>query len=161
MGFRRSSLRHISRTLLSSEDVASKKGLDAARPTGWRFLVRVGSGFVGIGESAEADGGSSSRLAKLDSASRAQSLARLLESVEHIVEAEDPSEDFELRYLRIPALVATSFWLHGPQSDLVVPIEIDGQDSDLPQLMNASEYFESLVTPALKRLEEDEKEIGG
>lgn len=142
--------------VLELKDVARSRGLSAARPTGWRFLIRDGDNFVGIGESADALDGGASRFSKLDPASRAETIALALRRAESQVGDRD---DFELRYLRIPSLFINAIWLHGLNRDFLLPTE--GQSSEGDEPVDASGFLRALAPRARERLAVDDGELGG
>jgi hypothetical protein len=140
--------------VLELKSVANEDGVGAAHPTGWRFLVRRGPEFIGVGETSEAMSGEASRFSKLEPAPEARSVARALRLVE--TAATDLRDDFEVRYLRIPALYTTTIWLHGSSTDFVMPI-----DAKKPDLTDAKQFLHELAERARQRLDTDDKTIGG
>jgi len=100
--------------------------LEAAVPTGWRYLILQGDDAVAAGTVVESHG-------KLEfSALNEGRLVGL--TVESLTAAEaafeDEHKDFELRYLEIRPLHFSAVWLHSEDEDFILPLE-DSQDADI------------------------------
>jgi hypothetical protein len=100
------------------QDLAQGKGIDAARPVGWRTFLVDGQSVVGLAEVAERGGALANEASVFEGA--------LVERSSEAIEAADQSgagaaDPYELRILQVPALHVLAAWLHGPK-DLFVPV---------------------------------------
>ncbi len=146
--------------VLALADLINDKGVGAAHPTGWRFLVRDGDRFLGVGETEEVSQAESD-FAQFDSASLALRTAGALREVE--ARATSLNQDFEVRYLRIPEVLCSGLWLHGVRSDLLMILETarprpQAADHDL---VEAEEYLRALADEVRAEPVADDDLIGG
>jgi hypothetical protein len=106
---------------LGLTDLAAGKGLDAAKPTGWRYLVQEGDNVLASAETVVG-----SRGEQVFSAFNEGRFVDSSASAIHAVRAfpEVKQGDFELRLLNIPGLYVLALWLHHTQAkgDLLVPL---------------------------------------
>ena len=103
------------------DDLAGESTLeDAARPTGWRFLVEEAREPVAAAEVHDETGASVP--AQVTEGQFVRSTAEGLRAAEaHPSVAE---ANFEARTLRVPALNLVALWLHSPDAeDLFVPLD--------------------------------------
>ena len=106
---------------LGLSDLVAGKGLDAARPTGWRYLVQEGDNVLASAETVAGPGGEQVFSAFNESRfvdSSAQALRAVGES------PEVAQGGFELRLLNVPGLYVQALWFHGTQGkgDLLQPL---------------------------------------
>lgn len=106
---------------LDLSDLVTGKGLDAARPTGWRYLVQEGDKVLASAETVAGPRGEQVFSAFNESRFVASS-ASAIRAVREIPEVEQ--DDFELWLLNVPGLYVLALWLHGAQGkgDLLVPL---------------------------------------
>lgn len=114
------------------DDLAAGKLLDAAKQTGWRYLlvqndVAVGEAEVGARRAAARTRGTKggAKTAKLeflglthgpftDATIDALSAAERMPKV--------AKADYEMRLLKVPAVYLAALWLHGADTDIVIPM---------------------------------------
>ena len=108
------------------EDLAAGKLLDAAKQTGWRYLLvqndtAVAEAEVGAGH-AGARGARSGKLEFLGLTHGPFTGA----TIEALTAAERMPKvakaDYELRLLKVPAVYLAALWLHGGNADIVIPM---------------------------------------
>jgi hypothetical protein len=106
---------------LGLSDLVAGKGLDAARPTGWRYLVQEGDNVLASAETVVGSRGEQVFSAFnegrfVDSSAKAMRAAREFPEV--------GQGGFELRLLNVPGLYVLALWLHNPQGkgDLLQPL---------------------------------------
>jgi hypothetical protein len=104
---------------LNVDDLKSRRGLDAARPTGWRFLVEVGEKVVAAAQTKTVEGGRQA-FAHLNEGPFVAGTLRALSAVDRLDDAGDG--EAEVRLLQVPALYFVGLWLHGANGDMVVPV---------------------------------------
>jgi hypothetical protein len=107
------------------EDCTRVKFLDAARPTGWRYIVTVGDQVF-----IAALGDEPSNKLEFQSLTRgglADRLAAALAVAETVTQGETSVS--ELRLLELPALYLYSVWLHGDE-DRFIPFVDESRGRD-------------------------------
>ena len=120
------------------DDLVAGRGLDSARPVGWRYLVEESGQPIATAETAVAPDGTEvmSQFTEgpyVDATANAVKAARALPQLE--------AAGYDLRLLRIPALYLMALWLHSPHNDLLIPlapspIGREGQITPVPELMS-------------------------
>jgi len=143
---------------LRQSDLLAGRGFEVANATGWRYLVRVGSSFVGVAETADGDEAQPESLAKVDPPTRADFVASLLRRAELWAQAREVL--LELRYLRIPAANAAGIWLHADAEDWIYPVELGGKrstadDSRETHPIAGQEFIADARRLAVKRADDD------
>ncbi|MDN5940004.1 MAG: hypothetical protein L0H83_15270 [Salinisphaera sp.] len=106
---------------LGLTDLAAGKGLDAAKPTGWRYLVQEGDNVLASAETVAGPRGEQV-FSAFNEGRFVASIASAIRVVREIPEVEQGG--FELRLLNVPGLYVLALWLHGAQGkgDLLVPL---------------------------------------
>jgi hypothetical protein len=106
---------------LDLSDLVAGKGLDAARPTGWRYLVQEGDNVLASAETVVGPRGEQVFSAFnegrfVDSSAKAMRAAREFPEV--------GQGGFELRLLNVPGLYVLALWFHETQGqgDLLQPL---------------------------------------
>jgi hypothetical protein len=107
---------------LGLTDLAAGKGLDAAKPTGWRYLVQEDDKVLASAESVAVGSANEHVFSAFNEGSFVASSASAIRAVREIPEVEQSG--FELRLLNVPGLYVLALWLHGAQGkdDLLVPL---------------------------------------
>jgi hypothetical protein len=106
---------------LGLTDLAAGKGLDAAKPTGWRYLVQEGDNVLASAETVA--GPREEQVFSAFNESRfVDSSAKAMRAVREFPEVGQGG--FELRLLQLPGLYVQALWLHDPQGkgDLLQPL---------------------------------------
>jgi hypothetical protein len=107
---------------LGLTDLVAGKGLDAAKPTGWRYLVQEDDKVLASAESVAVGPANEHVFSAFNEGSFVASSASAIRAVREIPEVEQGS--FELRLLNVPGLYVLALWLHSVQGkdDLLVPL---------------------------------------
>jgi hypothetical protein len=107
---------------LGLTDLAAGKGLDAARPTGWRYLVQEGDKVLASAESVAMGAANEHVFSAFNEGGFVASSASAIRAVREAPEVEQGG--FELRLLNVPGLYVLALWLHGApgKGDLLVPL---------------------------------------
>jgi hypothetical protein len=124
---------------LGLDGIAAKR-LDAAMPSGWRYLVMEGDRALA---SSEVD--TSGRPSLVNAGPFVESTAAAIEELESRPEVADGS--FELRFLKVPALHVFAAWL-ADGSDLVMPLSPAPAFLEAGRLYSEQEFLEALQAPA-------------
>lgn len=108
---------------LGLADLVAGKGLAAAKPTGWRYLVQSGETALASAETALTPTGPEHVFSAFNSGRSVTSTAEAIRAVQALPEMGQSS--FELRLLHVPGLYFTALWVHGGQAanDLLVPLD--------------------------------------
>jgi hypothetical protein len=103
-------------------DLAAGKGLDAAKPTGWRYLVQEDDKVLAAAESVAVGPADEYAFSAFNEGSFVASSASAIRAVREIPEVVQGG--FELRLLNVPGLYVLALWLHDAQGkgDLLVPL---------------------------------------
>lgn len=129
--FRTPALRNATGTLQLAEphqvftldltDLVAGKGLDAARPTGWRYLVQEGDNTLASAETVAGPKGEQV-FSAFNESRFVDSSAKALRAVEEAPEVAQGG--FELRLLNVPGLYVQALWFHETQGrgDLLQPL---------------------------------------
>ncbi len=107
---------------LGLTDLAAGKGLDAAKPTGWRYLVQQGDNVLASAESIVVGPANEHVFSAFNEGRFVASSASAIRAVREIPEV--GRGGFELRLLNVPGLYVLALWLHAAQGsgDLLVPL---------------------------------------
>jgi hypothetical protein len=133
---------------LGLTDLVAGKGLEAAKPTGWRYLVQEGDRVLASAETVLAGQGNDHVFSAFNegrlvaATADAIRIARELPDVNH--------GDFELRLLSVPGLYFTAVWAHEPQGarDLLLPLTPSFVDAPAGQPVLASRLLDELASKA-------------
>jgi hypothetical protein len=106
---------------LGLDDLRSASGLDAARPTAWRYLVRDGERVVAAAESVLDPTAATPTVVQVNEGPFVAATAAALTAIRG--DARVQAQAFTQRLLHVPALHAMALWLHhdGPD-DMLVPL---------------------------------------
>ena len=121
---------------LGLADLVAGKGLEAATPTGWRYLVQQGDKTLASAETALTGTAPEHVFAAINEGRFVASTADAIRTARALPEVS--KGNFELRLLRVPGLYFTAVWLHGAQgtSDVLVPLdEMAGKPVPAAQLL--------------------------
>ncbi|WP_166296794.1 hypothetical protein [Bradyrhizobium sp. 2S1] len=129
---------------LGLDDLLAKKDLQAAKSTGWIFLVHDGNQTLASAEAVPTGTGDEQVLSALNEGRAVGSTAEAIRTVRGLPEVS--KDDFELRLLRVPALYVTALWLHktAGTGDLVVPLAPSPVDAQIGQAAPASQLIDEL-----------------
>ena len=106
---------------LGLSDLAAGKGLDAAKPTGWRYLVQEGDNVLASAETVVGLRGEQV-FSAFNEGRFVDSSAKAMRAVREFPEVGQGG--FELRLLNVPGLYVLALWLHETQGkgDFLVPL---------------------------------------
>jgi hypothetical protein len=124
------------------------KGLEAAVPTGWRYLVQDGEKVLASAETVLGAAGGEHVFSAFNEGRFVASTAQAIASARELPEVAKRS--FELRYLQVPALYASALWLHdaGGNGDLLVPLAPSPLDAAAGVAVPAAQLLAELVAKA-------------
>ncbi|MBN9133511.1 MAG: hypothetical protein J0H48_09130 [Nitrosospira multiformis] len=107
---------------LGLDDLAAGKGLEVAKPTGWRYLVQEDDKVLASAESVAVGPANEHVFSAFNEGSFVASSASAIRAAREIPEVEQGG--FELRLLNVPGLYVLALWLHGARGkdDLLVPL---------------------------------------
>ena len=107
---------------LGLDDLIAGRGLEAAKPTGWRYLVQDGEKVVASAEKPMPGTAGDHVFSAINEGRFVASTAEAIGRARALPEVGKGS--FELRYLQVPGLYASALWLHaaGGGGDLLVPL---------------------------------------
>jgi hypothetical protein len=125
-------------------DLAAGKLLKVARPAGWRYLIIQGTSAVAEVELGS-DDGSRGQLdfRGLHQSPFSNATLKALRMAEDLPQVK--KQDYELRFLTVPAVYLAAVWLHGEDGDIVIPIHQppEGLEANRP-------YSEKAIITALQ-----------
>ena len=102
-------------------DLASGHLLSAAESSCWRYILMHGTNVVGVAElSADAKTGKGLEFAGLYDTGFAEETLEALREAEKLPQIQ--KQDYEIRFLDIPAVHFCAVWLHGKSDDIVIPL---------------------------------------
>jgi len=139
--------------VVSLNDLASGRMLSAARLTTWRYLIVHGSNAVAEAElNADEKAGKALDFLALHQSPFANETLEALHRAEELQQVKE--NDYELRYLKIPAVYLAAVWLHGKSDDILIPLPPP------PTGVRANEpYSERQLINALKSLAQTAKKF--
>lgn len=103
---------------LDVDDLRARRGIDAARDIGWRYLVEVREQVVAAAQTRVTREGRHT-FAQLNEGPFVAGTVRALAVAERL---EDDGDEAEVRLLNVPALYFVGLWLHRENGDVVVPV---------------------------------------
>jgi len=127
------------------DDLVAGRGLDSARPVGWRYVVEAAGQPIASAETTLAADGTTHLLSDINEGPFVGATADAVRSLH--ARRELQAGVLELRLLRIPALYVMALWLHSAATDLLVPLAPSpvGREG---QLVPAAELITELATRA-------------
>jgi hypothetical protein len=104
------------------DDLVAGRGLAAARPTGWLYLVQEGDKVLASAEAVRTGTGDDHVFSAFNEGRFVASTADAIRTARGLPEVRQ--DGFELRLLRVPGLYVTALWLHKAQGtgDLLIPL---------------------------------------
>jgi hypothetical protein len=132
---------------LGLTDLAAGKGLDAAKPTGWRYLVQEGDNVVASAETVAGPGGEQI-FSAFNEGRFVDSSAKAMRTVRDFPEVLQGG--FELRLLSVPGLYVLALWLHDSQGkvDLLQPLAPSPVETPADRPAPASVLLKELAAKA-------------
>ncbi|MGD0602941.1 MAG: hypothetical protein ABSA53_04980 [Streptosporangiaceae bacterium] len=134
---------------LGLADLAAGRGLEAATPGRWRYLVQEGDNALAAADTVAAGPGHGYVFSAFNEGRFVTSTAEAIQ-----VAQENPEVsrgDFELRLLHVPGLHVMALWLHdgeGNANDLLVPLEPSPVDTPTGQPVPAAVLLQELAAKA-------------
>jgi hypothetical protein len=134
-------------------DAVAEKGLGAATPAGWRFLVMDKDRVVASAELA----GDSGENPLLNGGPYVGSTAAAIDDMERLPELAEA--EFELRILKVPALYVVAAWLVG-EGQLLVPLEPAPSFLEPGKPYSEGDFVAALAGPAQAILAQGDDALG-
>jgi hypothetical protein len=133
---------------LDLADLAAGKGLEAAKPAGWRYLVQQGDNVLASAETALAPTGTEHVFSSFNEGGFVKSTAEAIRTAYALPQVNQGQ--FELRLLRVPALYVMALWIHDPgkNSDVLVPLEPSPTDLPAGKPVPAAQLLDELRAKA-------------
>jgi hypothetical protein len=131
---------------LGLADLAAGRGLDAAKPSGWRYLVQEGDNALAAADTVATGPGNGYVFSTFNEGRFVTSTAEAIQAAQAIPEVSQG--DFELRLLHVPGLHVMALWLHditGNANDLLVPLEPSPVDTPTGQPVPAAVLLQELA----------------
>ena len=132
---------------LGLADLAAGRGLEAAEPSGWRYLVQEGDNALAAADTVATGPGNEYVFSAFNEGRFVTSTAQAIQAAQAIPEVSQG--DFELRLLHVPGLHVMALWLHdvkGNASDLLVPLEPSPIDTPTGQPVPAALLLQELAS---------------
>lgn len=134
---------------LGLSDLAGGRGLEAAKPSGWRYLVQEGDNALAAAGTVATGSGNEYVFSSFNEGRFVTSTAEAIQAAQAIPEVS--RGDFELRLFHVPGLHVMALWLHdvkGNASDLLVPLEPSPVDTPAGQPVPATALLQELASKA-------------
>jgi hypothetical protein len=133
---------------LGLTDLAAGKGLAAAKPTSWRYLVREGDNVLASAEAVQTGKGQEHVFSAFNEGRFVASTAEAIRAAHEIPAVKQAG--FELRLLNVPGLYVMALWLHEPQGkgDLLVPLAPSPVEATAGKPVPAEQLIRELATKA-------------
>lgn len=129
--------------VMGLDDLRAASGLTAARPVGWRYLVRGGEKVIAAAESTSGAGGAAQVFSQVNEGPFVSSTVDALAALR--TEPRLEKHAFTQQVLHIPALHAMALWLHHDGADdLLVPLAPFPLDVPTGQAVPAAELLDRL-----------------
>ncbi len=132
---------------LGLADLVAGRGLDAAKPSGWRYLVQEGDDALAAADTVATGSGDGYVFSAFNEGRFVTSTAEAIQAAQAIPEVS--RGDFELRLLHVPGLHVMALWLHdiaGDAGDLLVPLEPSPVDTPTGQPAPAVVLLQELAS---------------
>lgn len=133
---------------LGLADVIAGSGLAAAKPAGWRYLVKDGEKVLAAAETAMGPTAGEHVFSSFNESRFVAATAEAIGTARALPEVAKGS--FELRYLQVPGLYVSALWLHnaGGGGDLLVPLAPSPLDTAAGVPVPAARLIEELASKA-------------
>ena len=137
---------------LGLSDLAAGKGLDAAKPTGWRYLVQEGDNVLASAETVVGPRGEQV-FSAFNEGRFVDSSAKAMRAVREFPEVGQGG--FELRLLNVPGLYVLALWLHETQGkgDFLVPLAPSPVETPAGKPVPAAALLKELAAKAQAPIE--------
>jgi hypothetical protein len=134
--------------ILGLDDLVAGRGLDAAKPTGWRYLIQQGDNVLASAETVRGGGVDTHVFAAFNEGRFVGSTAEAIRTARRLPELQ--TAKFELRLLQVPALHVMAVWLHSGTGtgDLLVPLAPSPLDTPAGGPVPAARLLTELVAKA-------------
>ena len=132
---------------LGLADLAAGRGLEAANPTGWRYLVQEGDNVLAAADTVATGSGNDYIFSAFNEGRFVTSTAEAIQAAQAIPEVSQG--DFEFRLLDVPGLHVMALWLHDLKesaNDLLVPLEPSPVDTPTGQPVPAAVLLRELAS---------------
>jgi hypothetical protein len=104
------------------DDLAAGRLLSSATSRSWRYILMRGTNAAGVAAVADA-GAKTGNLLRFTGLFQTCFAAETLEALRKAKELKQIKEqDYELRFLQVPAINFVAVWLHGKSDDIILPL---------------------------------------
>jgi hypothetical protein len=133
---------------LGLADLVAGRGLDAAKPTGWRHLVQEGDNVLASAETVAAGSAGEHVFSAFNEGPFVATSAKSIRAAREFPEVKQGG--FELRLLNVPGLYVMALWLHDAKGkgDLLVPLAPSPVQTPAGLPVPASVLLKELVAKA-------------
>jgi hypothetical protein len=131
---------------LGLADLAAGRGLEAAEPGRWRYLVQEGDNTLAAADTVATGPGTGYVFSTFNEGRFVTSTAEAIQAAGQNPEVS--RGDFELRLLHVPGLHVMALWLHdvaGNGSDLLVPLAPSPVDTPIGRPVPAAVFLQELA----------------
>ena len=135
---------------LGVEELVAGTGLNSAEYSGWQFLSERSTGVVGTEVRQVADAG----VHEFGHFALGPFPVAALSAVRNLVTQPDDGIDYEMRLLRVPALLLEALWLHSDR-DILLPLEPAPTPLTAGELYESSRFFAVIQQTAVRSLMTD------
>jgi hypothetical protein len=136
--------------------------LQFARPVAWRYLILKNAQPIEAAETTLGDA-EPIRFTQVNRGPKIEGFVQAIRTAEATAE-EQPNREWEIRYLRIPALYIDAIWLHDaqqqPQGDLFIPIQPVFAPLQANHAYSETEFFQQLQDSVTRRLQSSDATNG-
>ena len=130
------------------EEIINKRLLSAAQPAAWRYLLIDNSKKTAVLEAdlVENDDGEI-QFNGLYQSPFSYSTVKALESAENLTAVRN--NDFEIRFLKVPAVYFAALWLHNDSQNIIIPLK-ESREKRSQTDFSESEIIEALHSKAIQ-----------
>jgi hypothetical protein len=133
---------------LGLAELVAGKGLEAATPSGWRYLVREDHNVLASAEAVRGAKGEDYAFASFNEGGFVAATAHAIQAA-HVLPVVSQGA-FELRLLNVPGLYVMALWLHQPNGtgDLLIPLAPSPVDVPTGEAVPAARLLAELAAKA-------------
>lgn len=145
---------------LGLSDLAAGKGLDAAKPTGWRYLVQEGDNVLASAETVAVGPADEQVFSAFNEGRFVASSVNAMRAAREFPEVKQGN--FELRLLNVPGLYVLALWLHNAQGkgDFLVPLAPSPVETPTGKPVPAAVLLKELAAKAKAPIEAPDRTGG-
>lgn len=134
------------------DDLLKGKLLSAAQPVAWRYLVNYDNKAVAEAEVSIEESSKKPKFLALYEGPFAAASEKAIQAAEKLAKVK--KAEYEVRYLKIPAVYFAAVWLHGDKADWIMPI-----NNPPAKLKENHLYTEAQIISALSKTADESREF--